>query len=57
VAISTVTRIYRSFAAKERAVAERGPLCQLCNFRFRKKDGNDYYEWHHMCREPERKRR
>ena len=48
VAQATVNRIYRSVAAKEQAVAERGPSCQVCNFRFRKKDGNDYYEVHHV---------
>jgi HEAT repeats/HNH endonuclease/PBS lyase HEAT-like repeat len=47
-AIATAVRIYRSVAAKERAVSERGPGCQVCNFRFRKKDGNEYYEGHHI---------
>lgn len=36
------------YAAKELAVAQRGESCQICNFRFRKRDGNAYYECHHI---------
>jgi len=41
-------RYGRSQAAKERVVSERGPSCQICNFRFRKRNNVEYYESHHI---------
>jgi 5-methylcytosine-specific restriction endonuclease McrA len=38
----------RSIATKERVVSERGPHCQLCGFVFRKANGEDYAESHHV---------
>ena len=38
----------RSYALKERVLADRGRRCQLCGFSFLKRDGDEYAECHHL---------
>jgi len=38
----------RSLSLKERVLIERGRRCQLCGFTFKKIDGDDYAECHHL---------
>ena len=38
----------RSLSVKERVLIERGRRCQLCGFTFKKVDGEDYAECHHL---------
>lgn len=47
-AIRLTFQAQRSIATKERVVSQRGPHCQLCGFVFRKANGADYAECHHL---------
>ncbi len=46
--LSISVRYRRKAFLKERASAERGPCCQICNFTFRKRDDHYYFEAHHV---------
>ena len=39
---------FRSECLKQKVLAARGKRCQLCNFTFRKADGEEYGECHHI---------
>ena len=39
---------FRSESLKQKVLAQRGKRCQLCNFTFRKADGQEYGECHHI---------
>ncbi len=46
--IRNVVRYARSEPLKQRVLAERGALCQLCGFTFRTASGEDFAECHHV---------
>ncbi|MBK8640267.1 MAG: HNH endonuclease [Chromatiaceae bacterium] len=47
--VQIVARVIRDWRVKERAASDRGPHCQICDFTFRKRDGQTYYyECHHI---------